>query len=110
MRSLGVHFSSSNAQNSLLWPSSMPFKVRLLAYNYAQVKLLTCDNAAHSHAFEDAKILHRDISAGNIILTSEGRGLLIDWELAKDVNEGGSRRPDRTVSYSVPYRFAICMR
>ncbi|KAG9317806.1 hypothetical protein JVU11DRAFT_2029 [Chiua virens] len=51
---------------------------------------------AHSHAFEDAKILHRDISAGNIILTDEGRGLLIDWELAKLVSDIGSRRPDRT--------------
>ncbi|KAI9567162.1 hypothetical protein HD554DRAFT_2329373 [Boletus coccyginus] len=51
---------------------------------------------AHSHAFKIAKILHRDISAGNIILTDEGKGLLIDWELAKMVDEGGSRRPDRT--------------
>ncbi|KAF8553900.1 hypothetical protein OG21DRAFT_1509533 [Imleria badia] len=51
---------------------------------------------AHSHAFKFAKILHRDISVGNIILTNEGKGLLIDWELAKKVNEGGSRRPDRT--------------
>ncbi|KAG9317803.1 hypothetical protein JVU11DRAFT_2026 [Chiua virens] len=51
---------------------------------------------AHSHAFQDAKILHRDISAGNVILTDEGRGLLIDWELAKEVSDIGSRRPDRT--------------
>ncbi|KAG9317721.1 hypothetical protein JVU11DRAFT_1937 [Chiua virens] len=51
---------------------------------------------AHSHAFEKAKILHRDISAGNIILTDDGRGLLIDWELAKLVSDIGSRRPDRT--------------
>ncbi|KAF8549298.1 hypothetical protein OG21DRAFT_1500509 [Imleria badia] len=51
---------------------------------------------AHSHAFHVAKILHRDISAGNIILTDGGKGLLIDWELAKKVDEGGSRRPDRT--------------
>ncbi|KAI9567163.1 hypothetical protein HD554DRAFT_2024342 [Boletus coccyginus] len=50
---------------------------------------------AHSHAFKIAKILHRDISAGNIILTDEGKGLLIDWELAKMMDEGGSRRPDR---------------
>ncbi|KAG9310586.1 hypothetical protein JVU11DRAFT_9146 [Chiua virens] len=50
---------------------------------------------AHSHAFEKAKILHRDISAGNIILTDEGRGLLIDWELGKLVDDVGSRRPDR---------------
>ncbi|KAF8553341.1 hypothetical protein OG21DRAFT_1254751 [Imleria badia] len=51
---------------------------------------------AHSHAFTSAKILHRDISAGNIILTDEGSGLLIDWELAKLMKEVGSRRPDRT--------------
>ena len=46
-------------------------------------------------------ILHRDVSAGNIILTDEGRGLLIDWELAKKVDQGGSRRPDRTVSQAI---------
>ncbi|KAI9461379.1 hypothetical protein HD554DRAFT_2223615 [Boletus coccyginus] len=51
---------------------------------------------AHSHAYHVAKILHRDISAGNIILTDDGKGLLIDWELAKMMDEGGSRRPDRT--------------
>ncbi|KAF8555778.1 hypothetical protein OG21DRAFT_810170 [Imleria badia] len=51
---------------------------------------------AHSHAFTSAKILHRDISAGNIILTDDGSGLLIDWELAKLMKEVGSRRPDRT--------------
>ncbi|KAF8125081.1 hypothetical protein EV363DRAFT_1351495 [Boletus edulis] len=51
---------------------------------------------AHAHAVEHARILHRDISAGNIILTDEGKGLLIDWELAKLMSERGSRRPDRT--------------
>ncbi|KAF8546653.1 hypothetical protein OG21DRAFT_1501900 [Imleria badia] len=51
---------------------------------------------AHSHAFNSAKILHRDISAGNIILTDDGRGLLIDWELAKLMKDVGIRRPDRT--------------
>ena len=56
---------------------------------------------AHSHAFEVAKLLHRDISMGNIILTDEGRGLLIDWEMAKKVDEIGRRRPDRTVCYSI---------
>ncbi|KAF8428417.1 hypothetical protein L210DRAFT_865759, partial [Boletus edulis BED1] len=50
---------------------------------------------AHAHAVEHAKILRLDISAGNIVLTDEGKGLLIDWELAKMTNEHGSRRPDR---------------
>jgi serine/threonine protein kinase len=61
---------------------------------------LTHERQAHSHAFNKAKILHRDISAGNIILTDEGKGLLIDWELAKMMGKGGRRRPDRTVNRS----------
>jgi len=61
--------------------------------------MLIYERKAHSHAFNFAKLLHRDISAGNIILTDEGKGLLIDWELAKKVDESGSRRPDRTVSH-----------
>jgi serine/threonine protein kinase len=28
-----------------------------------------------------AQILHRDISAGNILITDKGKGLLIDWDL-----------------------------
>jgi serine/threonine protein kinase len=30
-----------------------------------------------------AGILHRDFSPGNIIITSDGKGLLIDWDLSK---------------------------
>src|SRR5687768_4475453 len=54
---------------------------------------------AHTDAFEKAKILHRDISVGNIIIT-DGGGLLIDWDLAKDVKDLQkiSRQPFRTVS------------
>ena len=56
-------------------------------------------SSAHKEAFEKAKILHRDISVGNIIITERG-GLLIDWDLAKDTEkpEKGSRQPFRTVS------------
>ena len=61
--------------------------------------MLIYERKAHSHAFNFAKILHCDISAGNIILTTEGKGLLIDWELAKMKDECGSRRPDRMVSH-----------
>ena len=47
-----------------------------------------------------ANILHRDISAGNIMITEKGRGLLVDWDLSKAlVNESGaSSPPERTVS------------
>lgn len=54
---------------------------------------------AHTEAIENAKILHRDISVGNIIISDRG-GLLIDWDLAKDIDnlEKISRQPFRTVS------------
>ncbi|KAF8510660.1 hypothetical protein BU17DRAFT_8491, partial [Hysterangium stoloniferum] len=36
---------------------------------------------AHGDAYDKAKILHRDISSGNILITETGGGLLIDWDL-----------------------------
>ncbi|KAF8219912.1 hypothetical protein L208DRAFT_1336789, partial [Tricholoma matsutake] len=30
-----------------------------------------------------ARFLHRDFSPGNIIITMDGKGLLIDWDLSK---------------------------
>ncbi|KAI0295048.1 hypothetical protein B0F90DRAFT_1638675, partial [Multifurca ochricompacta] len=40
---------------------------------------------AHSLAYERTQILHRDVSAGNILISEEGRGILIDWDLSKRV-------------------------
>ncbi|KAF8514455.1 hypothetical protein BU17DRAFT_68387 [Hysterangium stoloniferum] len=56
--------------------------------------------AAHRHAFYDAKTLHRDISAANILITSSGRGLLIDWDLSKSTDAEASvpALAERTVS------------
>ena len=62
---------------------------------------LTYEQKAHWHAFRCAHVLHRDISVGNIIVTEEGKGLLIDWEMAKMMDDVGSRRPDRTVRHSL---------
>ncbi|KAH9855962.1 hypothetical protein C2E23DRAFT_773409 [Lenzites betulinus] len=60
-----------------------------------------CALLAHSKAYEKG-IIHRDISAGNILLYENSRGhlvgLLSDWELSKklsDQTETG-RQPDRT--------------
>ena len=69
-----------------------------LPWCYGWGELFTCDITAHLHAYENVKVLYRDISVGNIILTDEGGGLLIDWELVKLVDDDKSRRPDRTVS------------
>ncbi|OSD00255.1 hypothetical protein PYCCODRAFT_1479342 [Trametes coccinea BRFM310] len=61
---------------------------------------------AHQDAYEKAKMMHRDISVGNIlIIPSTGKdgktsyqGLLADWELSKrlDDYEKDARHPDRT--------------
>ncbi|KZV72405.1 hypothetical protein PENSPDRAFT_362900 [Peniophora sp. CONT] len=37
---------------------------------------------AHSVAYNDADVLHRDISAGNVLINRKGEGMLIDWDLA----------------------------
>ncbi|KAH9015347.1 hypothetical protein EDB84DRAFT_1567739 [Lactarius hengduanensis] len=59
---------------------------------------------AHHDAYNKCRILHRDISPNNILLTEcsdfEG-GLLIDWDLCKlvdpdDPSAGGAHQPSRT--------------
>jgi len=48
---------------------------------------------AHDAAYYDAKILHRDISVGNImILEGGGGGFLIDWDMYARVEEGQSHQ------------------
>ena len=66
---------------------------------------------AHGEAYTRKGLIHRDISAGNILIYYEltrnedgileevVKPLLADWELAKRVNEPDekARQPDRTV-------------
>ena len=59
--------------------------------------------AAHTEAYDRVQILHRDVSAGNILITEEGSGVLIDWDLSKKVVKDGSakqRQHSRTVRQS----------
>ncbi|EPQ50674.1 hypothetical protein GLOTRDRAFT_17993, partial [Gloeophyllum trabeum ATCC 11539] len=59
---------------------------------------------AHAEAFGEAHILHRDVSAGNILILRtrnadgeiETSGLLNDWDLSKSIDIQGARQADRT--------------
>ncbi|KAI0295343.1 hypothetical protein B0F90DRAFT_1638040, partial [Multifurca ochricompacta] len=42
----------------------------------------------HSAAYERTGMLHRDVSAGNILIGEDGCGILIDWDLSKRVTKG----------------------
>jgi hypothetical protein len=57
--------------------------------------------AGHKSLFEDGKILHRDISENNIIITESTteeapKGILIDLDLAKELNSVPSTASHRT--------------
>jgi hypothetical protein len=54
--------------------------------------------AAHDDACFDARILHRDISVGNILFTEDNKGMLIDWDLCANMDTVAARRPTRTAS------------
>ena len=48
---------------------------------------------AHDAAYYDAKILHRNISVGNIMISEGGGGgFLIDWDMCTHVEEGQSHQ------------------
>ncbi|KAJ8475424.1 hypothetical protein ONZ45_g15614 [Pleurotus djamor] len=56
----------------------------------------------HQGAYSKCKILHRDVSAGNILIIDGGRGMLSDWDLAKEVSKLGDvgRTHDRTGTWA----------
>ncbi|RPD57226.1 hypothetical protein L226DRAFT_489397 [Lentinus tigrinus ALCF2SS1-7] len=65
---------------------------------------------AHRDAWEKAKILHRDISVGNILIHPRTkRGILIDWDQCRLQCElaHGPTEPDRTGTW--PFRSALSL-
>ncbi|KAF9255489.1 hypothetical protein L218DRAFT_884008, partial [Marasmius fiardii PR-910] len=50
---------------------------------------------AHYEACTKAKILHHDISVGNILITKDG-GLLIDWDFSRPFEVMFPRQPEHT--------------
>ena len=80
-----------------------------VCFNSLAETLLLTNRIAHTDAFLICGILHRDISAGNILLSLEGTGILNDWDMARKVKDirAGPRQPGRTVSGVASYHIII---
>ncbi|KAI0273372.1 kinase-like domain-containing protein, partial [Gloeopeniophorella convolvens] len=50
---------------------------------------------AHGEAYGKTGILHHDVSACNILIGDDGKGILIDWDLSKKLSMEGEGRPRR---------------
>ncbi|KAG1740423.1 uncharacterized protein EDB91DRAFT_1053224 [Suillus paluster] len=64
-------------------------KLNNFASSHELVRSIRDALLAHKDAYENAKILHRDLSVGNIVVY-QGEGFLIDWDLAKLLTIQGS--------------------
>ena len=69
----------------------MPLSVSEAFPSRSGLKLTT--SVAHTAAYNKTRILHRDVSAGNILITDKGGGILIDWDLSKKVKEHADPKP-----------------
>lgn len=52
-------------------------------------------------AYELCKIIHRDVSGNNIMITNDGRGIMLDFDLSRPATSDkylGPRQRERTVS------------
>ena len=80
----------------------MPCKVREVRILLILSEPLLSFSLAHMEAIENAKILPRDISIGNVIISHRG-GVLIDGDLAKDIKDLDkiARQSFRTVILTV---------
>ncbi|KAH8917604.1 hypothetical protein BT69DRAFT_1286474 [Atractiella rhizophila] len=67
------------------------------------VRVLLDAFTAHQQAVQLANLLHRDVSVGNVLLLrtegGEARGMLIDWEFAKGIDDVSARLRERTGTY-----------
>jgi len=67
---------------------------------------------AYNAAYYDAKILHRDISVGNIMISEGGGGFLIDWDMCVCVEEGAEPlgRVERTVGICLCSKIVLLLK
>ncbi|GJE86589.1 hypothetical protein PsYK624_026690 [Phanerochaete sordida] len=90
---------------------------RLLETYRDSVELLhicTMAFVAHKHAWERAKVLHGDISVGNIMINCEtGNGFLNDWDLCKyreDIEDEHAASEPPRVSGTWAFKSALALR
>ena len=59
-------------------------------------------STAHDAVYFKAKILHRDISVGKILIDEDGNGFFIEWNLYVRISDDPpcARRAQRTVRFS----------
>ncbi|KAF4619734.1 hypothetical protein D9613_004718 [Agrocybe pediades] len=54
----------------------------------------------HREVREKLGMLHQDIGLGTILISRDGHGLLVDWDLADPIDTGASHVPVRAISAS----------
>lgn len=76
---------------------------KLLELNYSDAFLSlvigAVDGLAHAH---ERGIIHRDLKPANILITDDGRSVLLDFNLAVSAEEGESRLVGGTLPYMSP--------
>ena len=79
------------------------------AYNEEEAKKVICELLEILKEIHSQGIIHRDISAKNIIITDDGDVRLIDFGIAREVKEEKSRdtRILGTVGYAAPEQFGF---
>ncbi|CCM01096.1 uncharacterized protein FIBRA_03144 [Fibroporia radiculosa] len=108
----GAVFHVTETQKYLKTNESARVQYRLIVYEVCQplqdykdsrqlIKVLYDALRSHRDAWERARILHRDISVGNVMIEWDGtsfRGILNDWDLCKykDDLKNGPIQPQRS--------------
>ena len=88
-RRLAVPYIRSDQRKSCVTLSTSPLYVCIVFFIQSSWLIY---GPGHTDAYTKAGIMHRDISAGNILIDECGAGMLIDWDLCMDINCSSVRR------------------